>query len=1171
MFPAMAPERRLFGGASPRSGNVVSEREISRQQSRDFFVEDPMEEGLSDIHMASRRAEEAAHRRFLAARWLHEMLGGLGISNEPSEEELKFSLRNGMVLCNLLNKIHPGIIPKIVESPPPSSPPDAALSAYQYFENVRNFLVAVEDLRLPSFEASDLAEGSLSSGTLSKVVDCILALKAYHDQREGKGFSPWKYGVHKLSGTKSPVKGLEDMYEPAITPKSSHTRKRWAIPGADVPEATDISVAYEAGSPIGHRDRSPSLNGFYQGYDTGLDSENLMSAFASPDSTAARLQQIGQRFREVLQVKRVQDIQASDLDTNPNLKGQPVQSLPSLVKSIISDKQPDEVPVLVEYMIKKVTDEFERRLRLQGEQVKKLKSLHKDLMARECKLSSRAKVLEALAAGSGEEIKLVTQQLQQTKMENKRLEEEKRIHESDTEKLVLDRDQKQTTIEILTNELQVMKADQRKKYEMEIENEKLMEEYKRKLSEMDAKLEDSFSQMRSFEASVSLERNEFKNREDRYKQIISFQSNALQNLKHTSGLIRTGTLEMQKCWQDQLIRLENELTGLTEAAQAYHDVLAENRKLYNEVQDLKGNIRVYCRVRPFLVGQKDQGTCVDFVGQNGEIMVANSTKGKDSYKMFNFNKVYGPQAPQDEVFLDAQPLIRSVLDGFNVCIFAYGQTGSGKTYTMTGPSSTAKQDWGVNYRALNDLFQLCQSRRDAFAYEVGVQMIEIYNEQVRDLLAADGVSKRLGIRSSSSLNGVHVPDAVMIPVANSSDVLEIMAVGQRNRAVGATALNERSSRSHSVLTVHVQGTDLAKGCILRGCLHLVDLAGSERVEKSEATGDRLKEAQHINKSLSALGDVIAALAQKQTHIPYRNSKLTQLLQHSLGGQAKALMFVHINPDNDSYGETISTLKFAERVSSVELGAARSNREASGIREYKEQIMSLKEILAKKDAEIERLQASRVLRSSMEVEKQKLRVSQSTRSIDARSRRSVELRSMEAGRAPSQDETAAEDIPDVTLPETPRRSVDGDAFVVFENNVPGDWPAMENNYEDLSEGEASQDSFTVASDQSQTMRAATNSSRPGLNANELRSLSQIPRPPRSEKKLPSAVSMAGLRRLSDIPLAAVASEELAKRGSKPSSIRQSGILIQNGAGVGKLSKRLVEVPPGLGRLEEAQPR
>ncbi|BAF11781.1 Os03g0301800, partial [Oryza sativa Japonica Group] len=251
-------------------------------------------------------------------------------------------------------------------------------------------------------------------------------------------------------------------------------------------------------------------------------------------------------------------------------------------------------------------------------------------------------------------------------------------------------------------------------------------------------------------------------------------------------------------------------------------------------------------------------------------------------------------------------------------------------------------------RALSDLFKLAEQRKGAFIYDIAVQMIEIYNEQVRDLLVNDGLNKRLEIRNNSQ-NGLNVPDASLVCVASTMDVMELMNVGQKNRAVGATALNDRSSRSHSCLTVHVQGRDLTSGTILRGCMHLVDLAGSERVDKSEVTGERLKEAQHINKSLSALGDVIASLAQKSAHVPYRNSKLTQLLQDSLGGQAKTLMFVHISPESDALGESISTLKFAERVSTVELGAARLNKESGEVKELKEQIARLKSSLAMKDS------------------------------------------------------------------------------------------------------------------------------------------------------------------------------------------------------------------------------
>ncbi|PHT27391.1 Kinesin KP1 [Capsicum baccatum] len=197
-------------------------------------------------------------------------------------------------------------------------------------------------------------------------------------------------------------------------------------------------------------------------------------------------------------------------------------------------------------------------------------------------------------------------------------------------------------------------------------------------------------------------------------------------------------------------------------------------------------------------------------------------------------------------------------------------------------------------------------------------------------------------------NGLPLPDASVHPVNCARDVIDLMKLGDGNRGVGSTAMNNRSSRSHNVLTAHVHGEDTS-GNIIHSCLHLVDLAGSERVDKSEVTGNGLNEAQHINKSLSCLGDVITALAQKNSHIPYRNSKLTLLLQNSLGGHAKTLMFAHVSPEGDSFGETISTLKFAQRVSSVELGAARLNKESVEVLEFKAEIETLKKALANKEA------------------------------------------------------------------------------------------------------------------------------------------------------------------------------------------------------------------------------
>ncbi|KAG7592124.1 Kinesin motor domain [Arabidopsis thaliana x Arabidopsis arenosa] len=463
------------------------------------------------------------------------------------------------------------------------------------------------------------------------------------------------------------------------------------------------------------------------------------------------------------------------------------------------------------------------------------------------------------------------------------------------------------------------------------------------------------SKAKEMEEKSELKNRSWSQKELSYRSFISFQFKALQELRFCSKSIKQEILKVQDKYTAEFSQLGRKLLELGDAAANYHEVLTENQKLFNELQELKGNIRVYCRVRPFLRGQGASKTVVEHIGDHGELVVLNPTKpGKDGLRKFRFNKVYSPASTQAEVFSDIKPLVRSVLDGYNVCIFAYGQTGSGKTYTMTGPDGASEEEWGVNYRALNDLFKISQTRKSNIAYEVGVQMVEIYNEQVRDLLSGDSSQKKLGILSTTQQNGLAVPDASMYPVTSTSDVLELMSIGLQNRAVSSTALNERSSRSHSIVTVHVRGKDLKTGSALYGNLHLVDLAGSERVDRSEVTGDRLKEAQHINKSLSALGDVIFSLASKSSHVPYRNSKLTQLLQSSLGGRAKTLMFVQLNPDITSYSESMSTLKFAERVSGVELGAAKSSKDGRDVRDLMEQLGSLKDTIARKDDEIERL-------------------------------------------------------------------------------------------------------------------------------------------------------------------------------------------------------------------------
>ncbi|CAL5433096.1 unnamed protein product [Camellia sinensis] len=580
-----------------------------------------------------------------------------------------------------------------------------------------------------------------------------------------------------------------------------------------------------------------------------------------------------------------------------SLENSSTRSLFSVVNKVLGDsieRKTGDITQCMAFHLKKVVQEIEQRVSTQAEYLKKQNNLDKVL---EEKYQSRMRVLETLATGIYEENEVVMNQLLQIKIEKTEIEENKKVHEQDILRLTKEKDHSDIQISALKQELELAKNTYEKRcLQLETQATETKIELEKKLMERECLLTDSRNKVKELEVFSQSKSLRWRKKKHGYKSILDSQFGSLQGLRVTSESIKQEVLKTQRIYSEEFHHLGVKLKGLIAAAENYHTVLAENMKLYNEVQDLKGNIRVYCRIRPFLPGQSKKRTTIEYIGENGELVVANPLKqGKDSHRLFKFNKVFGPEASQEEVFLDTQPLIRSVLDGYNVCIFAYGQTGSGKTYTMTA-----------------------------------------------------------------------VPDASMHPVTSTADVLELMTIGLMNRSVGATALNERSSRSHSVLTVHVRGVDLETDAVLRGSLHLVDLAGSERVDRSEATGDRLREAQHINKSLSALGDVVFALAQKSPHVPYRNSKITQVLQSSLGGQAKTLMFVQLNPDVESYSETISTLKFAERVSGVELGAAQSNKEGRGVRELMDQVASLKDAVAKKDEEIGKL---RLVKTSVNDERQ----------------------------------------------------------------------------------------------------------------------------------------------------------------------------------------------------------
>ncbi|CAN8066173.1 unnamed protein product [Agarophyton chilense] len=362
---------------------------------------------------------------------------------------------------------------------------------------------------------------------------------------------------------------------------------------------------------------------------------------------------------------------------------------------------------------------------------------------------------------------------------------------------------------------------------------------------------------------------------------------------------------------------------------------AERRRLHNTIQELKGNIRVFCRVRPSLAKEAQSSPEEMFAyNEKGQGVVANPPKeasarpGAAQSYPFKFDRVFDPTSTQDTVFEEISQLVQSAIDGYRVCIFAYGQTGSGKTYTMLGERSGSKSNLGMIPRSIQQVFETARSmEKDGWTFDLKASFLEIYNESIRDLLVDSSASANVKTREhrivySQEKKSCSVTDVSVESVKDEAHIQKLIAQSMKNRATAATRSNERSSRSHSVFRLYVHGKNCGTRECRDGLLNLIDLAGSERLEKSKAEGERLRETRHINKSLSALGDVISALSKKSDHIPYRNSKLTHLLQDSLGGDSKALMFVNLSHAAESFNESLCSLRFAAKVNNCHVGTAK---------------------------------------------------------------------------------------------------------------------------------------------------------------------------------------------------------------------------------------------------------
>ena len=363
------------------------------------------------------------------------------------------------------------------------------------------------------------------------------------------------------------------------------------------------------------------------------------------------------------------------------------------------------------------------------------------------------------------------------------------------------------------------------------------------------------------------------------------------------------------------------------------------RQMHNAIQELRGNIRVYVRTRPFLPGDKQNDESPVYVAPDGEsLSIVDRRSG--SPLDFKFDRVFPPSAGQEVVFDEVSDFVQSALDGYHVCLFSYGQTGSGKTHTMQGCGTGPMR--GIIPRAVQKV--LSQARlmtQQKWNFTISASFLEIYNENLKDLLTsmnggssqgADKLSIKRDREGKSYVDGLtSVPIDAKDEEVGMQQLGAVMQIAARSRSVASTKMNSQSSRSHSVFMLHLKGYNEDDGAMVNGALNLCDLAGSERLDRSGAGADaaRLKETQSINKSLSCLGDVFNALATGASHVPYRNSKLTYLLQDCLSGDGKALMFVNLSPTTASSSESLCSLRFAQRVNQVELGKATKHIQYSG--------------------------------------------------------------------------------------------------------------------------------------------------------------------------------------------------------------------------------------------------
>ncbi|XP_066989816.1 kinesin-like protein KIFC1 isoform X2 [Macrobrachium rosenbergii] len=529
---------------------------------------------------------------------------------------------------------------------------------------------------------------------------------------------------------------------------------------------------------------------------------------------------------------------------------------------------------------------------------------------------------------------LKSREVEQKEWMKKFEEYDTRIETLETEKTHLSHDLVQTTTSYEANqeEIENLRRNLRKEQDQRCSEKNNYENTIQSLTFSKSNLE---RQVNSLDAEIAARQEEVAGLKFTVSELSSTQAGMEARLKSTESLL----VERNQQITEMMAQIEEQKRKIEELNEKLQQGEMVRRKLHNTVLELKGNIRVFCRVRP-LLNEEIQNNAnsdvihhINFIDEHtlevgkGDVNTSSMSGLKsrgNNFTEFAYDRVFQPTATQAEVFEEISQLAQSALDGYNVCIFAYGQTGSGKTFTMEGVPNDEELE-GMIPRTVKHIFKNMEELESkGWTYKVEASFLEIYNETIRDLLASPKEAKNLTYEikfQDNKKNEIYVTNLKRIPVENEGKVHTLLNMAQQQRAVAATNMNEQSSRSHSVFQLRLSGENSKTGDSCEGMLNLVDLAGSERLKESKSEGARLVETQNINRSLANLGNVIMAIGQKQSHIPYRNSKLTHLLQNSLGGNSKALMFVNISPVEACLNETQNSLRFATRVNQCHIGVA----------------------------------------------------------------------------------------------------------------------------------------------------------------------------------------------------------------------------------------------------------